>query len=200
MAPRLIISDAFGIFARELVPKQTTTGSIPPLYLPPALQKRQIKKMKKITNPFLDLIGKGYNCFACAPNNPYGLKMEFYEDGDDIVSFWTPGDNYQGWLNTLHGGIQATLLDESAGWLITHKFQTSGMTTNLNVKYKKPIPTGADVTLEIRARVKQTRRNFVYIDASISHNGEICSVGELTFFCFPKEVAEKEFHFSGSKT
>ena len=49
--------------------------------------------MKKIINPWIDLTDKGYNCFACAPNNPYGLKMEFYEDGDDIVSIWTPGGN-----------------------------------------------------------------------------------------------------------
>lgn len=153
--------------------------------------------MKKIINPFLPLMEKGYNCFACAPNNPYGLKMQFYEDGDDIVSFWSPDDNYQGWLKTLHGGIQATLIDECAGWLISRKFQTSGMTTNLNIKYKKPIPTSSDVTLEIRTRVKQVKRNFVFMEASIAHNGEVCSTGELTFYCFTKEVAEKEFLFRG---
>ena len=59
--------------------------------------------MKKIVNPWIKLEKDGYNCFGCAPNNPYGLKMEFYEDGDDIVSFWTPTENYQGWLHTLHG-------------------------------------------------------------------------------------------------
>lgn len=153
--------------------------------------------MKKIINPWIGLTDKGYNCFACAPNNPYGLKMEFYEDGDDIVSLWTPDNNYQGWFNTLHGGIQATLLDESAGWLISRKFQTTGMTTNLNVKYKKPVPTGSDITLEIRARVKEVKRNFVFIEASISHNGTVCTTGELTFFCFSKEAAEKDFYFSG---
>jgi hypothetical protein len=42
--------------------------------------------MNKIKNPWIGLTDKGYNCFACAPSNPYGLKMEFYEDGDDIVS------------------------------------------------------------------------------------------------------------------
>ena len=160
-------------------------------------KKQIIYIMKKIINPFLPLTEKGYNCFACAPNNPYGLKMEFYEDGDDIVSFWSPDDNYQGWLKTLHGGIQATLIDECAGWLISRKFQTSGMTTNLNIKYKKPVPTGKDVTLEIRTRVKQVKRNFVFMEASIAHNGEVCSTGELTFYCFTKEVAEKDFLFRG---
>ena len=153
--------------------------------------------MKKIKNPWIPLTDKGYNCFACSPTNPCGLKMEFYEDGDDIVSFWTPDDNFQGWMNTLHGGIQATIMDESAGWLISRKFQTSGMTTNLNVKYKKPVPTGKDIKIEVRARVKEVKRNFVFIEATISHEGTICSTGELTFYCLSKEVAEKDFYFTG---
>ena len=49
-------------------------------------------EMKKIKNPWIDLTDKGYNCFACAPSNPCGLKMEFYEDGDDIVSLWKKED------------------------------------------------------------------------------------------------------------
>lgn len=153
--------------------------------------------MKKIKNPWLPLTGKGYNCFACAPTNPCGLKMEFYEDGDDVVCLWTPDDNFQGWFNTLHGGIQATLVDESAGWLIARKMQTSGMTTNLNIKYKKPVPTGKDIKIEIRARIKETKRNFVFIDACIKHDDTVCSTAVLTFYCFGKDVAEKDFMFSG---
>lgn len=153
--------------------------------------------MKKIKNPWINLTDKGYNCFACAPSNPCGLKMEFYEDGDDIVSLWTPGDNYQGWLDTLHGGIQATLMDEIGGWIIARKFQTSGMTTNLNIKYKKPIPTGKDVTIEIRGRVKEVKRMFVFIEAEIRYDGEVRSSAEMTYYTFSKEVAEKDFMFTG---
>ena len=42
--------------------------------------------MDKIKNPFGGMEDQGYNCFACCPSNPFGLKMEFYEDGDEIVS------------------------------------------------------------------------------------------------------------------
>jgi hypothetical protein len=54
--------------------------------------------MKKIINPWKDV--EGYLCFACSPNNPSGLHMEFYEEGDDIVSLWKPTTYQQGWLNT----------------------------------------------------------------------------------------------------
>ena len=40
--------------------------------------------MKKIINPWEGL--DGYMCFGCAPSNPMGLHMEFYEDGELIGS------------------------------------------------------------------------------------------------------------------
>ena len=64
--------------------------------------------MKKIINPWLHK--EGYYCFGCAPNNEAGVKMEFYEDGDDVVSIWKPEAKYQGCINTLNVGIQAVLL------------------------------------------------------------------------------------------
>lgn len=156
--------------------------------------------MKKIINPWIGLEKEGYNCIGCAPNNPYGLKMEFYEDGDDIVSFWTPSENYQGWLHTLHGGIQSLLIDEIAGWLVARKMQTSGMTTNLEVKFKRPIATGLDVTLEIRARLTGVRHNLASISSQILCNGQLCTSGELTYFCFSKEKAAADFYFTACHT
>ena len=82
--------------------------------------------MKKIINPWRN--HEGYNCFGCCPENPIGLHMEFYEDGDYIVSKWHPEKNYQGWVNTMHGGILSTLIDEVCGWVVTRKLQTSGYT------------------------------------------------------------------------
>ena len=67
--------------------------------------------MDKIMNPWRNV--EGYLCFGCSPDNPSGLKMEFYEDGDEIVSIWQPRPEFQGWLDTLHGGIQAVLSPES---------------------------------------------------------------------------------------
>lgn len=156
--------------------------------------------MKKIINPWASLVSEGYNCFGCAPANPFGLKMEFYEDGDDIVSFWNPGDNYQGWLKTLHGGIQATLMDEIGAWVIARKLQTSGMTTSLEIKYRKPVPTGEDVRIEVRSHIKEMKRNFAIISARLMYNGEVCSEAEMTYYCFSKEKAASDFYFSGCET
>ena len=87
--------------------------------------------MRKIKNPYLHK--EGYNCFGCCPDNPIGLHMEFFEDGDDIISFWHPQEHYQGWVGVMHGGIVASLVDETFGWVVTRKLQTAGMTSKLEI-------------------------------------------------------------------
>ena len=153
--------------------------------------------MKKIENPFLHL--DGYNCFGCAPHNPLGLKMEFYEDGDDIVSRWTPLPEHQGWLNTLHGGIQSVLLDEACGWVIMRKLQTSGVTSKMETRYLKPISTeGGPVT--VKARLKEMRRNIALVEAEITDaDGDVCSRAVCTYFTFPQEKARQEMNFRTCK-
>lgn len=85
--------------------------------------------LRKIKNPWLQK--PGYDCICCSPANPIGLHLEFWEDGEDVITRWKPSTHYQGWLDTLHGGIQSMLLDEVAGWVVTRKLQTTGVTSKM---------------------------------------------------------------------
>ena len=145
--------------------------------------------MRKIINPWEG--HPQYNCFGCAPNNPFGLHMEFYEDRDDIVSIWHPQRNYQGWIDTMHGGVLATLIDEICAWVVTRKKQTSGFTTGLNLKYRKAISTD-EPQLTIRAHIIRQMRNLLFIHAEISNSqGELCTEGEATYFLESQEKAQE---------
>ncbi len=145
--------------------------------------------MKKIINPWSG--HPKYNCFGCAPNNPFGLHMEFYEDGDDIVSYWHPERNYQGWLDTMHGGVLSTLIDETCGWVVTRKMQTSGFTTSLSVKFRKAVSTN-ELRLTIRANIVKQMRNLLFIHAEILNSqGELCVEGEATYFLMNQEKARE---------
>ena len=90
--------------------------------------------MQQIKNPWLGM--EGYNCFGCCPDNPIGLKMRFYEDGDDVVCLWHPQELYQSWKNTLHGGVQSVLLDEICGWVVSHKLRASGVTAKMETRFR----------------------------------------------------------------
>lgn len=151
--------------------------------------------MKKIVNPWLGV--EGYFCFGCAPDNEAGVKMEFYEDGDEIVSIWKPESKYQSWLDTLHGGIQALLLDEICGWVVSRKLQTTGVTSKMETRYLKPVST-KDEYLVLRASIKEQRRNIVTIEASLYNSQQVlCSQAICTYFTLSPEKAREQMKFSG---
>lgn len=149
--------------------------------------------MKKIVNPWKGM--DGYNCFGCAPNNEAGVKMEFYEDGDEVVCFWKPRSEYQGWFNTLHGGIQSVLLDEICAWVVLRKLQTTGVTSKMETRFRKSVST-TDAYLSLRASIREQKRNIVTIDARLfNEKGELCTEAVCTYFTFPQEKARSEMYF-----
>lgn len=151
--------------------------------------------MKKIKNPWLHK--PGYNCIGCSPDNPMGLHLDFWEDGEDVVSRWTPTADYQGWIDTLHGGVQSLLLDEVAGWVVTRKLQTTGVTSKMEVQYVKPIST-YDSLLTIRARISRQMRNVAFIEGEIYNaHGEVCTKATLTYFCASRQKAKETMGFCG---
>lgn len=151
--------------------------------------------MKQIKNPWIHK--NGYECIGCCPNNEYGLKLKFYEDGDDIVSQWVPQPQFQGWINVLHGGIQALLLDEISGWVVTRKLQTTGVTSKMETQYFKPVSTLSPY-LTLKAHLVKQVRNIAFIEANLyNHEGVLCTKAVCTYFCFSKEKAREEMGFYG---
>lgn len=145
--------------------------------------------MKRIINPWRGM--DGYRCFGCDPRSEQGLRMEFYEDGDRIVSRWKPRPEFQGWVDTLHGGIQATLADEISSWVVFRKFQTSGVTSRMEVRYLKPIHTSED-HITLQATVVRQRRNIVDIEVKIFNSqDQLCTEALCIYFLFPKEKAHE---------
>lgn len=149
--------------------------------------------MKKIINPWKGL--EGYNCFGCAPNNEAGVKMEFYEDGDEVVCRWKPQPQYQGWIDTLHGGIQSVLLDEICAWVILRKLQTTGVTSKMETRYLKSINTN-DPYLTLKASIQEVKRNIILVEARLyNYQDELCTKALCTYFTFSQEKAKEEMSF-----
>ncbi len=149
--------------------------------------------MKNLRNPFAQL--PGYNCFGCSPHNKLGLRLVFTEEGDEIVSTWEPVSEFQGYFNILHGGIQATLMDEIASWTVYVKVKTAGFTSNASFRYLKPVGMDQGPVM-LRSRVKQMRRNLADIEVKLTDkNGTLCAEGLLTFFTFPVDKSQKSLFY-----
>ena len=151
--------------------------------------------MIKLKNPYASF--PGYSCFACSPSNPSGLHMEFYKDGDEILSKWDPSEHYQGFHDILHGGIQATMMDEIASWVVFVMFDTAGMTYQLNTRFRKPVLISKGI-VTVRATLVQQQKRVAEIEARL-YDGEnmLCAEGTANYFIMPREKAVKELHFPG---
>lgn len=150
--------------------------------------------MRKIKNPYNEELSK---CFACSVSNPIGLKLTFEESDQYLHATWSPSEYYQGYVNVLHGGIIATLLDEIGAWCVNVKIGTAGVTSELRVKYLKPVYlTRGDISLraEITGRSeKNVSLHCTLYDAS----GNLCSEAFTDFYIYPEDIARKKFHFPG---
>lgn len=104
-------------------------------------------------------------CFACGKDNPFGLHMEFTDEGEDYVCHWQPQPHHQGWSQILHGGLVSTLLDEVMTWRLVSR-GLNVVTAEMTVRLKQPTPLDQELT--IRARLVTQRRRLFEVEAEIS--------------------------------
>jgi acyl-coenzyme A thioesterase PaaI-like protein len=150
---------------------------------------------KNIKNPFYKL--EGYNCFGCSPENKLGLRMNFRIEGEEVISDWEPENHFQGWVGVLHGGIQATLMDEIASWLVFVKLKTAGVTSRMDVKLIKPVKMDK-APFQLRATLLEMRRNIAVIQVHLYMNDSTLGAESLMhYFTFPPEIAHEKLFYPG---
>jgi len=117
-------------------------------------------------------MGNGINledngmCYACGKNNPKGLHLEFSFDEQEqcIATTFVPSDAYQGWHGLVHGGIVATLMDESMAKLA----QFLGyrvVTASLSIRFKDVAKTGEP--LLVNGEITKLSKKLIYAKAVI---------------------------------
>jgi uncharacterized protein (TIGR00369 family) len=87
-----------------------------------------------------------HGCFVCGIGNPIGLKMVFYEDHEkaQVRAELTVPDSYRSYPGVVHGGIVATILDETSGRALmihTGDINTFFATARMEVRYRRAAPT-----------------------------------------------------------
>jgi uncharacterized protein (TIGR00369 family) len=155
--------------------------------------------MKRINNPYKDLDDGSYRCFGCSPANHIGLKLEFWDKGEEIFAQWLPEKRFEGFNDILHGGIQATLMDEAASWYIFSKCGTAGVTSEMSVKYLRPLSISKG-EITISARLDKQEKRFLTIACKITDKaGGEYATGEVRYYIFPEEVAKSRFNYPGKE-
>jgi uncharacterized protein (TIGR00369 family) len=133
-------------------------------------------------------------CFVCGLENDFGLKASFFElENERLVATFRPCVFHQGYPGRLHGGIASTILDEAMGRVILiEDDQVWGVTVELNVKFKKPIPLEKEVKV-ICKLTKVGSRLFEAEGRIVLENGEsaVIAVGKYIKLALEKITKDK---------
>lgn len=108
-------------------------------------------------------------CFACGPENPIGLRIRFYVDGDECTAEFTPDENHVGFSDTVHGGIIYTALDDVTANILYQQGRKAH-TARCEIRYRQPARVGE--TLKVKGWIENERRRLVMLKGEIRRKSD----------------------------
>lgn len=135
------------------------------------------------------------SCFVCGLDNPFGLKARFYETPEkEIIAIFTPGSEHQSYPGRLHGGVISAILDEAIGRAIfcySGSDSVWGVTVELTVQYKKPVPT--DYELKVVGRItSDSRRIYEASGELILPDGSVAATAQGRYMKLSLEAISRQ--------
>lgn len=126
------------------------------------------------------LIGTATRCFACGPDNPIGLKIEFTLENGVCSGHFTPGEFHVGFNDTVHGGIIFSALDD----VMANHLYLQGIkayTARCEIRYRRALRVGEAISLS--SQVESERRRLVTLkgEARLAESGELIAETNAAF-------------------
>ncbi len=122
-------------------------------------------------------------CLVCGADNPLGLHGHFYNlENGEVLCVFTARPEHQSYPGRVHGGIISAILDETIGRAcnIASGETVWGVTMELAVKYRKPVPYG--VPLHCIGRVdKVGSRTFEGSGDILDEEGVVLAQGKAIY-------------------
>jgi acyl-coenzyme A thioesterase PaaI-like protein len=118
-------------------------------------------------------------CFACGQDNDRGLGLTFSPiKNDSIEGYFLCDDSFQGYKDTLHGGIIATILDSA---MVNYLFSLgiTARTGRLNIRYYLPVKTNC--AARVNAWLFRSRAGLFVMKGNLSQHGKVCAEAKATF-------------------
>jgi uncharacterized protein (TIGR00369 family) len=126
------------------------------------------------------------SCFVCGSDNPIGLKRRFFVEDEVVKTVFQPEPDHCGFPNVLHGGLVATLLDETMGWAANRAMSRMTLTAEMTVRYLKSVP--GDAPVHVHAEITKSHRRMCRTVGRVqSAEGEVFATAEARFLPLPLE-------------
>jgi acyl-coenzyme A thioesterase PaaI-like protein len=133
-------------------------------------------------------------CLVCGTENALGLHARFLElDNGDVVGVFTPRPEHQGYPGRLHGGIVAAILDETIGRAVNAIGPgTWGVTAELTVRYRAPVPVDREV--RVVGRITRDAGRLFEGHGEIVVDGKVAAEARGKYVRLPiDDIVDEEF-------
>jgi len=141
------------------------------------------------------------HCYGCGPENPNGLQIKSFWDGEVSVCTYHPRpEQCAGPTQYLYGGTIASLFDcHSICTAMAHQYELDGraigegeplwcVTGSLNIRYLKPTPI--DQTVELRARIAESSGKKTVIRCTMLSGDDVVAESEVVAIRVPDSWRE----------
>src|SRR5712692_3595116 len=104
-------------------------------------------------SPLTNTFGIETCCFVCDPDNPAGLRIQFFHDEEagEVVATASFDEQRSGAPKLVHGGVLAAVCDDAAAWAAIALARRFALTAESRFSYVTPLPV--DREARIRARL-----------------------------------------------
>jgi acyl-coenzyme A thioesterase PaaI-like protein len=118
-------------------------------------------------------------CFACGPENPIGLKLDFQIVDGRAETTFVPRQEHQGFVGIIHGGLIGLVLDEAMAKLL-YMQGIEALTCEITVRLRRVVDIGEP--LRVTAFLVNERRRLLELEALASdYQGETVAVAHAKF-------------------
>ncbi len=128
-----------------------------------------------------------HGCFGCGPDNPCGVELRFFYNGDKVTASYSPKEVHVGFKGVVHGGVVTALLDEAMWWAVAAKHKKNTFTVKIEVDFKKPLSPGSTYRVEGKVEEERKGRIFITHGAVFDEKGKLCAQSRGTFLKAPDE-------------
>jgi acyl-coenzyme A thioesterase PaaI-like protein len=135
-------------------------------------------------------------CMVCGRDNPLSLKARFYDlEGGGLLGVFNVRDEHQSYPGRVHGGVITAILDETIGRAMAAGDPSSfGVTVELRVKFKKPVPIGPGLRVLARVTTDPGKRLYEGTGEVVLDDGTVAAEAWGRYLRMPIEkIAEGDF-------
>lgn len=100
-------------------------------------------------------------CFGCSPDNPHGLQIDFTIKDNIVIGEFTSQTHHMGPPDAVHGGIIATLLDESISFFGRGVLKEDVRTMRVEITFRNQTPIGEQLWVEARLQEEKIRKLII---------------------------------------